>query len=592
MKKNEEFDFDLDFQKEFGEDTGVLPEGYSEDDLLAEFLDAPLPVEEAPASTSQEEAASPVHSPISGGDIDTDIHLDGVNSEQDESFGLDFEPPLPESPVQSFPEPVPGDESPAYTPEFSPQAHAAPPAENPTPPLSRAELRRIQKRKRRRMKEVYLPAALAGISLVLMLIFIIGGVSRSVSARKAQSDADKQASDDAVSASEALDREASGLLKEAKLLAAGYNYQGAIDLLDSFSGDLTSYPELLAAKSEYAQQLTNVQAWSDPKDIVNLSFHVLIADPTRAFTDKTYGTNYNKNFVTTDEFSKILDQLYTNGYVLVGLDDVVTETTAEDGTVSYTANTIYLPTGKTPIMITETMVNYFKYMVDPDKDGTPDANGGGFANKLIVDDNGDIKAQLVNADGTSVVGDYDLVPILESFIAEHPDFSYNDARAILAVCGQDGVFGYRINDKDASAAEVADAKELVQTLRDRGYTIACYTYDNLNYNDTAVAGIQKDLESWNTEIKSVLGTVDVLVFARGIDLSEYTGTKFDVLYTSGFRYFLGAATAPTAEVTATYFHQRRLMVTGTQMAYNSSLFSKYFASMSILNDQRGTVPTA
>ena len=37
MNKKDDFDFDLDFQKEFGEDTGVLPDGYGEDDLLAEF---------------------------------------------------------------------------------------------------------------------------------------------------------------------------------------------------------------------------------------------------------------------------------------------------------------------------------------------------------------------------------------------------------------------------------------------------------------------------------------------------------------------------------------------------------------------------
>lgn len=600
MNKKDDFDFDLDFQKEFGEDTGVLPDGYGEDDLLAEFLNEPLPGQEAPAPAPQEGPTLSAGSCVPDAPADEpELDLSDIDFGTPEEPQLHFDPPAqePAAPAQtpdvSEYEPDVSEypsEEPQY-PQYEQEKPRRKPAPAPQePPLSRAEQRRLQKRRKRKIKELYLPAALAGLTLVMILIFIIGGVSRGTAARKDKLDADQQASQSAASAAEALEDEAERLLKEAQVLADGYNFQGAIDLLDSFSGELSSFPALLTAKSDYSRELTNVKAWSDPKEIVNLSFHVLIADPTRAFTDGTYGVAYNKSFVTIDEFQKILEQLYANGYVLVDLDDVVKQTTAEDGTVSYTANTIYLPNGKTPFMLTETMVNYFRYMVDPDKDGVPDAKGSGFANKLVVDDNGDIKAQLVTAEGETVVGNYDLVPILEDFIQEHPDFAYGDARAILAVCGQDGIFGYRITDSNADK-EIAGAKELVQALRDKGYTLACYSFDNLNYNKQSVSGIQKDMESWNAKIKPVLGNVDVMVFARGVDLAEYTGTKFDVLYTSGFRFFLGAASAPTAEVTSTYFHQNRLMVTGTQMAYNSSLFTKYFNSMNILNDQRGTVPT-
>lgn len=599
MNKKDDFDFDLDFQKEFGEDTGVLPDGYGEDDLLAEFLNEPLPGQEAPASAPQEEPTLSAGSYVPDAPAEEpELDLSDIDFGTQEEPQLHFDPPAQEpTPAQTpdvseFEPDV--SEYPSEEPQY-PQYEQEKPRRKPAPapqepPLSRAEQRRLQKRRKRKIKELYLPAALAGLTLVMILIFIIGGVSRGAAARKDKLNADQQASQSAASAAEALEDEAERLLKEAQVLADGYNFQGAIDLLDSFSGELSSFPALLTAKSDYSRELTNVKAWSDPKEIVNLSFHVLIADPTRAFTDGTYGTAYNKSFVTTDEFQKILEQLYANGYVLVDLDDVVKQTTAEDGTVTYTANTIYLPNGKTPFMLTETMVNYFKYMVDPDKDGVPDAKGSGFANKLVVDDNGDIKAQLVTAEGETVVGNYDLVPILEDFIQEHPDFTYGDARAILAVCGQDGIFGYRITDSNADK-EIAGAKELVQALRDKGYTLACYSFDNLDYNKQSVSGIQKDMESWNAKIKPVLGNVDVMVFARGVDLAEYSGTKFDVLYTSGFRFFLGTASAPTAEVTSTYFHQNRLMVTGTQMAYNSSLFTKYFNSMNILNDQRGTVPT-
>ena len=70
-----------------------------------------------------------------------------------------------------------------------------------------------------------------------------------------------------------------------------------------------------------------------------------------------------------------------------------------------------LPEGKIPFVLSEDDVSYYHYM-----------DGDGFATKLVIDDNGDIKCEYKKADGTVVTGDYDVVPILDSFIKEHPDF--------------------------------------------------------------------------------------------------------------------------------------------------------------------------
>jgi hypothetical protein len=597
MNDKNEFDVDFDFEKEYGFDPDILENTeFDEDDLLAEFLkeDAGEEVPAQPAPQFEEpKIPDPVEEPVpeepAFAPDDFDVNAFNPDDFLNDAFGgdtfsdempLDFE----EAPVETAPQ----DE-----PEEAPVIPEEPPVVEEPAPLSRAELRRIQKARKRKFKEVYLPAILAGISLVLMLTFIVGAVSRGISDGKTNDDAAIQASKDADAAAEELDREAAQLLAEAQELASGYNFQAAIQTLDSFSGELTSYPELLSAKANYSQQLTQVRAWNDPSQITNLSFHVLIADPSRAFSNKGYGNAYNKNFVTTDEFEKILDQLYANGYVLVDLDSIVTETKNADGSITYSANTIYLPSDKTPIMLTETMVNYFSYMVDSDKDGKPDAKGGGFANRLVVDSTGEIKAEMVNAAGETVVGNYDFVPILEDFIAKHPDFSYQGARATLAVCGYEGIFGYRVNaaDEATKQAEIEGATKVVNALREKGYEIACYTWENIDYNAITIAAIQNDLSKWFEEIKPVVGEVDIMVFARHIDITDYSGGKFNVLYSSGFRYFMGASTAPMAEVTNTYFHQKRLLVTGTQMAYASTTFNKYFNAMAILNDERGTVPT-
>ena len=42
-------------------------------------------------------------------------------------------------------------------------------------------------------------------------------------------------------------------------------------------------------------------------------------------------------------------------------------------------------------------------------------------------------------DGSVSVGSYDLVPLLDDFIKEHPDFSYRGAKACIAFTGYNGI---------------------------------------------------------------------------------------------------------------------------------------------------------
>ena len=457
--------------------------------------------------------------------------------------------------------------------------------------------RRRKKSKLQQFKEGLLPTIIAGVALILIFTFIIGSISGAL--QRAKEDKEQAALESQAAENEALRQEAEAqrIMEEAAVLAAGYDYDAAIDLLDSFSGDQSKYQGMITQKASYADLQATMQEFSDPSQIPNLSFHVLIADPTRAWADATYGGQYNRNFVTTEEFSKILDQLYANNYVLVDYDSFVTMSTDLDGNNVYMKDSIYLPQGKKPIMITETMVNYFAYMIDPDKDGTPDSKGGGFASKLVIDASGDIKAEMVNAEGQTVVGDYDLVPILESFIEEHPDFSYRGARATLAVTGDEGVFGYRCNTSyvqkfgnDFYEQECASAKAIVQALRDKGYTIACYSYANENYRDLNAQQIKEDIQKWQSQTVPVVGDVDIIVFARGTDIDDYSGAKFKVLQDAGFGIMVNSGNAPYAEVNTGFVRQTRLMVTGNAMGWYATRFSGLFDCNLVLDSSRGDIP--
>ena len=449
-----------------------------------------------------------------------------------------------------------------------------------------APRRRRRKTKAQIFKEVYLPPIIVCVCLILVLTFLIGSVSNAIKLKQIENEKEQMQLSESLSAAAQAEQQNQLILAEAEKLAAQYDYARAIDLLDSV-GDLTQHPDLQAKRAEYINEQTALVEYNNPHDIPNLSFHVLIHDMAKAITSQEYGGNYNKNFVTTGEFTKILENLYRNGYVLVDFESFVGSTTDINGNQQFAAIPIKLPADKKPVMITETMVNYFAYMIDPNGDGTIDHSG--FPSKLVVDGNGDIKAEYVDGNGQTNVGNYDLVPILEDFIASHPDFSYQGARAILAVTGHEGVFGYRINSavvaskgNDYWENEVAGAKEITNALRDKGYTIACYTYKNDKYAGLSSAQIQADLQSWTNQITSIIGNVDTFVFAKTSDITDYNGSAFQVMYQSGFRYFISNADAPMTEVNSTYVRQKRLMVTGETMQHYSSRFTGLFDCAAIL----------
>ena len=460
--------------------------------------------------------------------------------------------------------------------------------------------RRRRKSRSQIFKEVYLPPLLVCVCLILVLTFVIGSLSNVIERRQIDKQNQQSQLDASISQAELQAAQGEQILAEAEALAAGYNYDDAIEKLESI-GDLTQHPEVAAKRAEYENAKNSLVEYKDPTLIPNLSFHVLIEDMARAKQDTELGGSYNRNFVTTGEFSKILNQLYTNGYVLVDFNSFIAANTDLDGNEKFMVKPILLPEGKKPVMLTETMVNYFAYMVDGDGDGKADAKGDGFANKLVVDGNGDIKAEYIDTNGQTLVGNYDFVPILEDFIAQHPDFCYQGARAILAVTGHEGVFGYRCNTSYISTVsqqyydeQVSGAKAIASALRDKGYTIACFTYKNDAYGKLSVAQIQADMQSWTSQVVNVIGPVDTFVFARASRLTEYgaNSSAFQVLYTSGFRYFISNDATPYTEVNDTYVRQNRLMVTGENMQHKSSMFAGLFDTNAVLElSTRGSVPT-
>ena len=420
--------------------------------------------------------------------------------------------------------------------------------------------RRRRKSKQQIFKEKYLPFIILGVSVVLCLSFILGSVSRGRdrAAAKAQEERITQL----------LKDEAESLKSRAAAMAAEYDYENAMKTLASYSGGLAGHQELMNLYNSYKTALSELVVWDNLAEIPNLSFRTLMADLQKAAADPDRGSRYKKNYITTDEFSRILNQLYENGYVLVSLYDFAVPVTAEDGSVGVNRTSIRLPEGKKPIILTQEGVNFYSHT----------EKSGGFADCLTLSAEGQLTCRMGENEG-----DFDFIPVLNAFLAEHPDFSYEGARATIAVSGYEGVFGLGLDQSEAIKA-VADK------LRQQGYDLACYTYADMEYADYGVAGLKEDLDKWTAEIAPILGETDILVYPTGGDIKgqeAYTGSKYDALHGFGFRYFVGVNNgASWGMTTGEYARQQRTLVTGANLSEHPEWYAGFFDAATVLSAER------
>lgn len=458
------------------------------------------------------------------------------------------------------------------------------------------------RRRRRRTKwqdfrDAYLPFVVIGIAAVMILIFIIGSALRGGETE------DTVSTDPPLSQADLQRQEAQTLMAQAAQYAANLDYEEAINCLTSFSGDMTTIEGMVEKYNEYSAAFAALVPYTAMDHVPNLSVNLLIADLSRALSYQDYGDRLNRNYLTCDEFREVLQGLYDNGYMLISIYDAVGKVVDADGSVTLKSGRIYLPEGKKPIILTQTGVNYNTYLVDGDGDGLADKDGAGFASRLIVDENGNLTNEMVDAQGNTVTGAYDFIPILEEFIAQHPDFSYKGARATIAVTGYDGLFGYRTDPETAKKIsqdyyeqQLSQVKPVIQALRDKGYDLACYTYDMASYGEMSLEEVQADLTLWEQEVKPLLGDVDILVYPNGSDIlgreAKYSGSVYDYLRAQGFSYFIGqeSATKAWGQITENYMRQTRRQLAPNIMYYSYTYFDDVFQSQSILDEARGTIP--
>lgn len=388
------------------------------------------------------------------------------------------------------------------------------------------------------------------------------------------------------------------LKQQADRLVAMYDYDKAIALIDEYSAAGISKDDLSAYKDSINIEKSQVVRWADTTHVPHIFFHSLVADPDRAFDGDEDQDGYNLYMTTVDEFKEIIDQMYTRGFVLIDIHDMIKQVTTEDGRTVYTQGDIYLPDGKRPFVLSVDDVNYYKYMTDGDGDGYPDAKSDGFAHKLVIGDDGRVTNEYYEKDGTLVRGSYDVLPILEDFIDQHPDFSYRGAKGILAVTGYEGVFGYHtfpewknILTEEEYNKEVADAKAVSEAIKEQGWVIASHSYSHFGYGSCDPYDLAADVQKWKEQVETIVGATDVLIYPFGQDIAgveDYSGFKYQTMYDAGFRIFcnVDASVDYWVQIHDSYVRQGRINLDGYRLYHYPGLVDNLIDATTVLDPKR------
>lgn len=392
------------------------------------------------------------------------------------------------------------------------------------------------------------------IAMVAAVILALAGCSDQNDPEVSMNSASQEA--EASQKAEAEAKREQSILAQINKLADGYDYAKAIKLAkDDPSKKLNELVRGLETEKKDAH------AWEHPDQIPHLFFHSLVVDPKRAFDDESTAQGYEDYMVTQREFEAILDELYSRDFVLVNPADFA----GLDKKKNMSYRKIMIPAGKKPIVLSLDDLSYYEYM-----------QGDGFADRLVLDKKGKVRNEYVDASGKKHVGAYDMTTILDDFVTEHPDFSYRDARGIIAMTGYNGVFGYRTSpsqypDNKNLKKDRETAIKIADAMKEEGWVFASHSWGHIATGTVDLGRFKRDMKLWKDEVEPIIGKTDQFIYPFGSDIARtgsYSGAKYELLKEEGFKYFYGVDGTVTAwmQQRDDYQRQMRINIDGLQFA--------------------------
>ncbi|MCQ2503684.1 MAG: hypothetical protein MJ103_00415 [Saccharofermentans sp.] len=352
------------------------------------------------------------------------------------------------------------------------------------------------------------------------------------------------------------------MLTEGEHMLARYRYYSAEDL---FSDMAIIFPDDQRINSDLLEATRNTTATESYRGTVEvLCVRTLIADISSPGSDTDY-------MLTSSEFRRMLEQLYANDYVLVDA-----ETMADLSEESFITE-VYLtvPEGKKPVVL---VLDTFDY--------TASNYIYGCCERLVINDQGQVCGEYMDSNGQTIVSrEAEAIGVLDAFIEEHPDFSFDGAKGVISLCGYESCFGYvisedEIDDRNNALAAAgrpsvqfsesdiesnrATVSEIVNVLLDTGWKFASSTYGQLNAYESDMDTIVADTEKWLDQIGSLTGPVHMIVYPGG-NYIYGTDERAEYLKENGFRIFFGMGSNPYYIYGSNYLYYDRTMISDSSL---------------------------
>lgn len=309
---------------------------------------------------------------------------------------------------------------------------------------------------------------------------------------------------------------------QAKVLAQGYFYDEALELLNN--SEYSDDEHIAALKNEITAKKNELVKYDG--QFYHVFFHSLIVYPELAFDGDYMHEGYDMWMTTVSEFKNMLPQLYERGFILYSMADIQKD------------KEILLPPGKKPLIISIDDVCYYDYM-----------KNDGFADRLVINEAGEVACEVRTPEGETIVTyDGDVMPILDQFVKEHPDFSYRGAKGVVAVTGYEGALGYRITDLEGEELVKAqeEVKKIATVMKENGWLFACHSYTHNDYfknGGVSYDTLANDTQRWENTIAEYVLDPDIYISPFGYHLSPGDERLNYLSADMNYAYFCPVSTA-------------------------------------------------
>lgn len=310
--------------------------------------------------------------------------------------------------------------------------------------------------------------------------------------------------------------------------------------------------------------------------VEHIFFHPLIAYPELAFDGDAMAQGYNDWFVTVPEFQRIIEALHARQFILIDFRHLFAEV-EENGQKRLVRKELLLPEGKKPLIISVDDLNYYEYMR---------ANGN--VHRLVLDEQGRVATLTEQPDGQRVIAyENEIVPLLDDFVAKHPDFSLDGAKGVLALTGYEGILGYQTHELQSPGfeKEKAEALRVVARLKETGWSFAAHGWGHQDARRIRLQHLVWDTQRWRDEVGSLLGETMVYIYPHGSSVLP-GDPKFQALLDAGFRILCSVGPQPYLVHTDQHVMMDRRHIDGIGLQQQRELLLPLFDADLVLDEVR------